>query len=273
MMPPVTIVITRYREPDDLVRRSLAAACGQEGVAGEVLFIDQMEDGTIVETDFPDARLPVRILHRKLDGLSAARNLGIDDARNPLILFLDADAIAVPAWAATMARVLSGEFAIAGSRIRPGWPGKAPIFTRSSVIVDQYSMLDLGTDTKAYPKVVGAAFGVNRPKLPGGLRFSDRFGRRGGKLFGGEESDFCARARDEGLAIAYVGETSVLHLVDAERLTLSWLWRRFYYAGLGRAQQGGLPAPANRRSMADWLFLPLVLPPYAVGWLRGKLIG
>lgn len=269
-MRAVSIVITRYAESDALVSKALAAACAQAGVAGEVLFIEQMEEGGIREERFAGGALEMRILRRKVSGLSEARNLGIGEARHPVVLFLDADAVADPDWAATMAQVLAGDYAIAGSRIRPGWPGAPPFFARAGFIVDQYSMLDLGTKTVSADRVVGAAFGFDRDKLPGDLRFSSAYGRREGKLFSGEETELCARARERGLTIAYVGETSVLHLVAPERARLSWIWRRFYYAGYSRARQGGLPAPANKRGATDWLFLPLVLPPYALGWLRGR---
>jgi len=271
MRSRVSIVITRYAEPDDLVRRSLAAASGQDDVNGEVLFIDQMPDSGISELDFAGTALPVRIISASLSGLSAARNLGIENARSNLVLFLDADAIADPGWAATMARALGGPYAVAGSRILPGWPAEPPFYARAGIVIDQYSMFDLGPATKPYPRVVGAAFGIDKDKLPSGLRFSEALGRRGGKLFSGEESDFCARAREAGARIAYVGECAVVHLVQSDLIKLGWILRRFYYAGLSRSHQGGTPSPASDRGLWDWIVLPLVLPPYALGWARGKL--
>lgn len=271
-MKSVTITLTRYAEPDALVREVIARACAQRGVSGEVLFIEQNPAGSISETDFPDANLPLRIIRRALPGLSHARNLALDEARAPLVLFLDADALAEPDWAARLAEALDAPgCAIAASRILPGWPGAPPAWAAAQVVRDQYSLLDLGSESAPGTRIVGAAFGLDMAKLPRDLRFDVNLGRREGKLFGGEETDFCRRAAEAGAGIAYVGGAVVTHLVQPERMRLGWILKRLFYAGLGRATAGGAPNPTARPNLADWLWLPLILPPYAAGWLRAKL--
>lgn len=270
-MNAVTITLTRFAEPDALVRQVIERACHQQGVSGEVLFIEQNPAGSIDEVEFADAPLPLRIIRRALPGLSHARNLSLDEARHDKVLFLDADALAEPDWAAGLAAALDEPgCAIAASRIVPGWPGKPPAWTAARVVLDQYSMLDLGTRTKPGTRIVGAAFGINMARLSAGLRFDINLGRREGKLFGGEETDFCRRAASAGAGITYVGEACVTHIVQPERVQIGWIIRRLYYAGLGRATAGGMPNPTGRPQLADWLWLPLILPPYALGWLKAR---
>lgn len=266
-MASVSIAITRYGESDALVRRALEAALAQEGVQGEVLFLDQREAQPMADDALAEGRLALRIERGRLPGLSAARNRALTTASHDLVLFLDADAVAEPDWAARMAQALAmPEVAVAGSRIEPGWPRTPPAFINATAILDQYSMLDLGRDTHETAKIVGAGFGVNRARLPQGFAFDTALGRRDGRLFGGEESDFCHRARMLGRKVVYCGEARVTHLVEPERLRLSWVMRRMYYAGYGRAAQGGAPAPSRRLTWADWAFAPLYLPPYLAGW-------
>lgn len=273
-MACVTIAITRYAEPDELVLRALTAALAQHGVAGEVLFLDQRVAEPLANSALLAGNLTLRIERGRLAGLSAARNRALAMAQHDLVLFLDADAVAQPDWAAHMANALGGaNVAVAGSRIVPGWPGKPPAFTRATAILDQYSMLDLGRTTQEVGKVVGAGFGVNRAALPEGFAFDTALGRRDGRLFGGEETDFCHRARALGRKVVYCGEAEVTHLVEPERLRLGWLTRRMFHAGYGRSAQGGAPSPSRRLTGADWLYLPLYLPPYALGWLWRKLAG
>ena len=271
--PQVTITLTRYAESDELVSRAIRHAMAQEGVEGEVLFIEQDIEKPLDATRFKDGNLAFRMIARKLGGLSDARNLALVEAAHPLVLYLDADAMAEPDWAVRLAEVLRGnaEVAVAGSRIIPGWPGKPPVWARARVVSDQYSMLDLGRETKPWRRVVGAAFGLDMGKLGQEMRFDPALGRREGKLFSGEESEFCARVAERGFGIRYVGSAVVTHEVPEERTRLPWVMRRLYYAGLGRSQVGGAPAPSRKPGLADWLTLPLILPPYAFGWIRGRL--
>ena len=271
--PQVTITLTRYAEPDALVSRAIRYALDQQGVTGEVLFIEQKTDAPLDPALFAGGTLEFRMIARTLGGLSDARNLALDEARYPLVLYLDADAMARPDWAARLAEVLEADdrVAIAGSRIVPGWPDRPPVWAKARVVSDQYSMLDLGSETRPWHRVVGAAFGLDMAKLGPDMRFDPTLGRREGKLFSGEESEFCARAAEKGWDIRYVGGAVVTHEVARERTRLRWIMKRLYYAGLGRASVGGAPAPSQRPGLADWLTLPLTLPPYALGWARGRL--
>ena len=268
----VTITLTRYAEPDALVAQALSHALVQEGVEGEVLFVEQDTDAALSLAQLPRSPLELRVLTGRLGGLSQARNRALEMARYDVVLFLDADALADPDWALRMTTALDDPaIAIVGSRIEPGWPSAPPAFAEARVLRDQYSLLELGEDTLPATRVVGAGFGVDRAKLPGGFAFDTKLGRREGRLFGGEESDFCQRAQALGHGIAYVGGARVTHLIQPERMKLGWILKRMVYAGHGRARQGGAPNPSRRPGLADWLWLPVYLPPYALGWLWGKL--
>lgn len=269
--PGVTIAITRYAEPDTVISQSIRHALAQRQVEGEVLFIEQQHDPGISERDFPPSALALRTIRRRLGGLSEARNLALDEARFPLVLFLDADALADPDWASELATALSTDrCAVAGSRIIPRWPGKPPGFTRATVLRDQYSLLDLGPDTRPFHRVVGAGFGVDMTKL-GNLRFDTGLGRRQGLLFGGEESDFCKRSLERGFQVIYVGKALVTHMIEAERCSWRWILKRMVFAGHGRASLGGVPSSSSSAGIFDWILMPAYLPFYATGWLWGKL--
>ncbi len=270
-LPEVTVTLTRYAEPDALLREVLDSATAQQGVSGEVLLVEQDPDGSVDESEYANANLPLRIIRAELGGLSEARNLSLEHAKHDLVLFLDADAVAVEDWAAQLADALAEpRVAVAGSRIVPRWTGREPFLARARVVRDQFSLLDLGTGQKPYPRVVGAAFGVDRAKT-GTLRFDPNLGRREGRLFGGEESDFCHLASEAGLDIVYQGAACVEHVVAPERMRLGWIAKRLVFAGQGRGSLGGKPSPSRSPGLVDWLTLPITLPPYALGWLWGKL--
>ncbi len=270
-MRPVTIALTRFAESDALLSEVLAAASAQVGVTGEVLLVEQCATGGIAQDTFPSTNLPLRIINARVGGLSEARNLALEQARHDIVLFLDADAIAAKDWASHLASALEAEgVAVAGGRIVPRWTGRPPFFAGARVVRDLYSLLELGPERFPYPRAVGAGFGIDRAKT-GSMRFDATLGRRDGRLFSGEESDFCRRVSEAGLAIVYEGGAVVEHVIAPERMRLGWMAKRLVYAGQSRARVGGAPSPSRAPGLADWLMLPVILPPYAIGWLWGKM--
>ncbi|MEP6239326.1 glycosyltransferase family 2 protein [Erythrobacter sp.] len=268
----MTIALTRYAESDELLTRSLSAAVRQTGVKGEILLVEQRVDAPFDRNLIAKGNIPLRVIADACGSLSAARNIALKEARYDHILYLDADALPQPDWAQKMSNALEQEgVAIVGGRILPGWEHSPPFFTRANVVLDQYSMLDLGQKDGPATKVVGASFGVDRSKVPSHIRFDPELGRREGRLFGGEESAFFAEVRAARLRARYVGTTYVTHLVAHERLRLRWILERMFYAGYGRSSQGGAPAPSQRLNIVDWVVAPIMLPPYVAGWLWSKL--
>lgn len=274
MSDQVTLTVTRLGEPDEMLRETLAALAAQAGVSGEILLIEQDPGSRLSADAFSNERWQCRIIQRRLPGLSAARNLSLAEARHDRVLFCDADAVARPGWAAAMGAALADPgAAVVGSRIVPRWTRRPPLLARSRVVRDQFSLFDLGSERRDVPRVVGAGFGLDRSKHPAEMRFDEALGRREGRLFGGEESDLCARVAAAGGRVVYVGAAVIDHVIQPERHRTSWIMKRLFYAGLGRSQAGGTPSPSQKPGLWDWLLLPAILPPYALGWAWGRWAG
>lgn len=272
--PSITLSLTRYAEPDWLLLQTLNSLASQQNISGEVLFFDQAKQPLLPVTvqNLSTPRLSFRCERIEPQGLSHARNLAIDQARHDIILFIDSDAIASPDWASQLASTLATEqIGVAGGRILPNWGASPPWLVHAPFILDQYSMLDLGTGTFPTTRIVGANFGIRRDRLGDEAYFNEALGRRDGRLFGGEESELCERTRALGLCVLYAGAAVVDHQVLPERLNYRWLFRRFYYAGLGRATLGGLPQPRKKLVWKDYPALAAILPSYVLGFIRGRL--
>lgn len=266
-----TIALTRYREPDSLVSEVIRCGCQQTGVTGEILFLDQQPGSRDFAVEHGNGNWTVLQVSCPDKGLSFARNLAIQMARHDYVLFLDADALAEPQWAFGLCNALSEPLvAVAGGRIEPIWSGGEPLFARSRIVRDQYSLLELGHATMEVSRVFGASMGIRRDVCSSEMYFDEGLGRREGRLVGGEDTDLCARVARAGGHVVYVGSAVVRHVIPAERERLAWMWKRLFYAGHGRAIRGGVPSPSRSPGMADWLLLPLTLPPYAAGWLWGR---
>jgi GT2 family glycosyltransferase len=273
--PSVTIVLTRYNEPNWLVWSTLESLSRQEGVKIEVLFADQRDDAETRDHLKALNNEAVNFRYETIPAvsLSYARNFGIKHAQNDLILFIDSDAIAAPDWAKHMAETLQNNNAgIVGGKILPKWHERPLLLARARVVLEQYSMLDLGEGVMPIAKVVGASFGINRAALKDDAYFDERLGRRAGILLGGEETDLCARARMQGLSVFYNGKALVHHQVLPERIRYAWIFKRIYFAGIGRAMRGGAPAPSHKMGFWDFAALPVILPFYFAGLFRGRTV-
>jgi glycosyltransferase involved in cell wall biosynthesis len=270
----VSITLTRYQEPNWLVWDALESLARQRDVRAEVLFLDQMQDN---KTEAYIRRLlsdniVFEYINIEERGLSYARNLAIERARNDFLLFIDADAIAEPDWAKELATQLSRPgVAVAGGKIVPKWHGRPILLARSRLIMELYSILDLGAGVREVARVVGTNFGINRAVGGEEADFDEAYGRREGRLFSGEESDLCRRMRRHGHKVVYTGAALVHHQILPERISYSWIMKRIYYAGILRAMQGGMPNPTQKANLWDYLVLPAMLPAYALGYLRGRI--
>ncbi len=271
-LPPITITLTRYREPDWLVNEALDSLAAQEGVDGEVIFLDQNwdENFACAVAARSNERLTFKCIPCTERCLSYARNEGLRLAAHDLVLFTEPDILADPNWARALVTELTKGAAIAGSRIVPKWRGPKPLLSKSHVVRDQYSLFDLGEETVGVSGPVRAIFGLRLSAALQPLRFDERLGRRDGRLLGGEETDLCERVRRDGGAIVYCGKSVAYHQILPERLSLKWIYNRLYYAGVSRRSRGGAPAPSRKPGLWDWLLLPFILPPYAAGYLTSR---
>lgn len=87
-MPRLSVIIP-VRDGERQLAACLAAVCPSPSPAAwEVIVVD---DGSTDATAAVAARFPCRLLRQPHRGVAAARNAGIDAARAPLLLFLDAD--------------------------------------------------------------------------------------------------------------------------------------------------------------------------------------
>jgi glycosyltransferase involved in cell wall biosynthesis len=95
MTPDVSVVVPTYNRAD-LLAESLASVLGQDGVALEVVVVDDGSDDATAALvrAWPDPR--VRYVGRPHAGIAAARNAGIAAARAPYVAFHDSDDRALP---------------------------------------------------------------------------------------------------------------------------------------------------------------------------------
>lgn len=97
----LSIVITRYNESDEIVRQLLDSIQMQRGVnLGDIealMVYDREEDATDV-IPLKSYSFPIRMYHQKHNGVSSARNLGLDKSFGDYVMFCDADDMFINAY-------------------------------------------------------------------------------------------------------------------------------------------------------------------------------
>jgi cellulose synthase/poly-beta-1,6-N-acetylglucosamine synthase-like glycosyltransferase len=268
----VSVVVTRYNEPDELLARVLQGLAHQEfdGRTCEVRLYDQQGSDTLRRLCATLSSSSSEFCYCEAAPLplSVTRNRGIRESASDLVLLLDADAIPAPNWIAEMRAALdTPATGIVGSRVVPLWESREFLFARAARLRAYYSIFDHGPQLRETAWVIGASFGLHRERVPG-PQFLECLGRTPGSLRSGEDIELCLRARRAGLRVLYVGTTAVEHAIAPARASLRWMAPRIVAAGRQRASlgpvPGGLKTPANRY---DLLFAPLIVPLYLAGYV------
>ena len=228
-------------------RAVLAAAAAEVAVRqaipleAEVLVVDNAsDDHTPAVLEALVARHPqaFRTVHEPRLGLSHARNRALAEARAPVIVYLDDDAIPRPGWLpALLAPFVDARAAAAGGRIVLRFPGGAPPPPwLSPELSCLFSAFDAGDTPRIlrygradYPYGANIAFRVDAARAAGG--FSGAVGPRGHEPFVHDETDLCYRLERAGGTIHYVPNAVVDHHVLKERVSPAWVLRRATHGG------------------------------------------
>jgi GT2 family glycosyltransferase len=201
-------------------------------------------------------------------GISDSRNRVAAAARTRYVLFVDADAIAAPGWAAAIRSAFDrdGRAAVVGARCLARWRSQPPRLLRTAPAGDFLSLLDLGDVPLEVPRVVGTSFAIDRERMPSPAPFDLSLGIGPDSRLGGEEVDLCERVRAAGWHVLYEPEAVVLHDINPERATWGSMLRRAYAAGREGRRLGRRLEPLPRElTLADRAFQAATAPAFLAG--------
>lgn len=238
--PRVSIVICTYNRAD-LLRITLDALPALAAIEmAEVLIVDNnsTDHTREVSESFAERQagfLRVHYVFEQAQGLSAARNRGIREAKGDIIAYLDDDAVPCLEWIRTIVDTFEqrDEVYAIGGIIRPRFESERPVWLTKAFELP-YTIVDRGQTVHEFP-VNTHPFGANmaiRKSFHDTNLFPTDLGRKGTLLLSGEESWLFEQMKKEGKKILYHPAMVVDHFIPAQRLTKEWIMQRYYYQGV-----------------------------------------
>lgn len=197
----------------------------------EVVVVNNNSTDTTAEVvgEFAAAHpdLNIRLVEESRQGLSWARNKGIEVSEGEYIAIIDDDEVACPELLEVYWEFLNShpQVVAAGGRITPRYPAGRPSWLSKISERPIAGTLNLGEEERIFPE--GKYFGggnmcLRRTAIERYGVFDTNLGRRGNKLLGGEEKELYMRYKCSGESVYYLPKAEIYHIISPERLTKSY---------------------------------------------------
>jgi glycosyltransferase involved in cell wall biosynthesis len=239
----VTVAVCTWNRAQ-LLQRTLDRMCDLRvpaGVDWELILVNNNSTDTTeqVATSFV-GRLPIQHVVERQQGQSHARNRAHALATGELILWTDDDVHVDPGWIAAYIDAAArwpgaGYF---GGRIAPWFEHDPPTWLTQNekLLAGMLVTRELGPVEEAFPPdewPYGANMAFRRSAVQGML-FDPNLGLIGDNGIRSDETEYCRRLQQSGIAGVWVPSAAVHHWVGANRMTLEYVAK--YYEGYSRGK-------------------------------------
>lgn len=180
------------------------------------------------EKNFP--QINFRYFVETKQGLSHARNRGIDESRGDILVFLDDDSFVKSDYLEKLQQNLSRhpEAMAFGGKISPLFEsGETPKWL-CKWTYSWVSAIDKGNEVipfegNSYP--IGANMGFRKSCIAECGNFNPELGRTKKNMMGGEEKDIFNRLKEKQMPILYFPDIQVEHVIPPQRTTKDYIIR------------------------------------------------
>ncbi|MDO8475199.1 MAG: glycosyltransferase family 2 protein [Candidatus Rokubacteria bacterium] len=281
----VSVLIATYNRAISL-GRTLTALQGQRtapGLTWELVVVDNnSSDDTraVVSAAGAGFPVPMRYIFESRQGVSHARNTGIDNAKGGIIAITDDDCRPEPAWLQNVVDCMQRWDAdILGGRILPEWSSPPPpwlatdrhLWTTLAMLDDSVvRRVELGPWQREHGfRVWTANMAIRRSVCEMGRCFDPAIGPRGKKKYSHEDILFVRKMVEAGKIVVYDPTPTVHHWVGPERMRKGFFRRHSFYYGEGSAFRTG--PPKGRHIVGIPPFLVGAIARNVVAWIGAAL--
>jgi glycosyltransferase involved in cell wall biosynthesis len=239
----LSIIISTYNNAISL-ERTLASVVMQDADRTQwecVVVNNASTDDTAARfVKFAEAHSDVnlRLVNEPQQGLSFARNRGIEESKGQIMVFIDDDETINEGFVSAYidlfrnkgAFVAAGALEVVYDTARPKWMSH---YTEKMIA----NPLNLGDEIVTITRKVvptGGNMAFNREVFNLYGNFDTDLGRRGDELFGGEENELFDRIRDLGERIFYTPHAIAYHHIADRKLTADYFDKLSYGVGVSK---------------------------------------
>lgn len=249
-MPRISIIVATYNRAQQLLG-TLESLVQQDLPAAEweciVVDNNSKDDTQALFAEFAEANreFNLRIVREERQGLSFARNRGVEESRGKIIAIIDDDETVNEEFARGYLELFDKyEIAVAaGGRVVPSYPSGRPSWLSHFTEVPIANPTDWGDGIRKFPKgciPAGGNMAFRREILLKYGGFDTSLGRVGGKLTGGEESDLFERLANDGVEFWYAPNSIIYHIIGKEKLTADYFKQLSYNTGVSQYHRAEL---------------------------------
>jgi glycosyltransferase involved in cell wall biosynthesis len=250
----VSVIVCTYNRSAAL-KRTLSSLDGMsvpDRIRWELIIVNNNStDETLkVVSDFAElSPIGVRCVLEMAQGLSHARNRGIQEAKGDLIVFTDDDITVDRFWLGELIEAFeSGDAIAAGGKVIPQWSSPKPKWFYQdrpyslNLLLAHFDLGDEVSETSVSP--CGANMAFRRTAFIKYGLFRTDLGRYKDTLISGEDTEFFARLLAAGEKIAYSSKAIVYHPVPRERTEKHYAESFFFHGGRTQFRVDGIPSNA-----------------------------
>jgi len=240
---------------------------GLESVDWELIIVDNNSkdnSGRVVKDFANTSKMPCRYIKEVKQGLSHARNRGIEEARGDILAFTDDDVLVDTHWLKNLSLEFGNNVvSCVGGKILPVWEKPCPAWLRGE-LMQFLALQDLGDEkiVLTSPVIWGANLSIRSSMFHKYGLFDPTLGNIEGKLYGGEETKFIRLLMEKGEIVLYCPDILVHHCIPEFRMKKSYFRKWVYDKGELKAIQmepghsrniRGIPFYVIREAGGDFL--------------------
>lgn len=225
----ISVIVCTYRNPELLTKTldSLSRQTLNQDLFEIIVVDNNSQDST---PNVVSRYRSARYIQEQKQGLSFARNTGIQQSKGQIVAFIDDDAEASPGWLEALLNVYDNNPQVwaVGGKVLPIWDADKPQWLNESYH-RALSLLDWGDIPKPlqWPeRIIGANCSFRKDVFSTIGFFNTNLGRISDVLLASEDIEIQERIHSLNHQVYYAPEAIVYHHVPASRMTREHFYQR-----------------------------------------------